>query len=111
MKVVVFLVNPLELAGLVTLVGSVSEGADPVQVPQGADCFRIAGFAYAQLDAKSPRAVLGMLDVDGRELMQRRFGADILTLALPEPLYRRVEQETGSSVLQTPGWKQLRTSH
>ena len=108
-RAVVFPLNPLELAGLTTLVGSVVEGADPVQVPQGADCFRIGCFAYAQCEAESPRAVLGMLDVDGRELMHRRFHDDTLTLTLPMPLYLRVELEAPNSILQTPAWSKLRS--
>jgi hypothetical protein len=108
-RAVIFLVRPLELAGLVTLLGSVVEGADPVQAPPGPDCFRVAGFVHAQHDATPPRAVLGMLDVDGRELMKRRFRSDTLSLALPMPLFRRLEAEAGDSVLQTPGWQGLRS--
>jgi hypothetical protein len=108
-RLVIFPVDPVELSGLLTLLGSVVEGTDPVQVPQGADCFRIAGFAYAQYDAESPRAVLGMLDVDGRELMRKRFHKDTLTLTLPMPLFQRLEREADSSVLQIPGWLKLRS--
>jgi uncharacterized protein (DUF169 family) len=106
---VIFLVSPLELAGLTTLLGSVVQGADPVQVPQGADCFRIACFAYAQCEAESPRAVLGMLDVDGREVMRRKFRDDTLTLTVPMPLFERAEREAGHSVFQTPGWSALQS--
>jgi Uncharacterised ArCR, COG2043 len=107
-RVVIFLVNAVELAGLVTLVGSVLDGTDAVKVPQGADCFRIAGFACSQ---KEPalQAVLGMLDVDGREVMRRRFHDGVVTLALPAPLFQRVEREAHDSVLQTPGWKRLKS--
>jgi hypothetical protein len=108
-RVVIFPVSPVELSGLVTLLGSVVDGTDPVQVPQGADCFRIASFAYAQYDAESPRAVLGMLAVDGREVMRRRFHDDTLTLTLPMPLFGRLEREAGNSVLQIPGWSSLRS--
>jgi hypothetical protein len=107
-RAVIFPVSPVELAGLFTLLASVMEGTDPLQAPPGADCFRIAGFAYAQHDAEAPRAVLGMLDVDGRKLMRKRFHGDTLTLTLPTPLFRRLEQEAGDSVLQTPGWSKLR---
>ena len=105
---VTFLVDPLELAGLVTLLGSVVEGADPVHVPQGADCFRIGCFAYDQYEGERPRAVLGMLDVDGREIMQRRFHHDTLALTIPMPLFERMEKEAGESVLTIPGWTALR---
>jgi hypothetical protein len=107
-RAVVFPVSPLELAGLTTLLGSVVEGADPVQVPQGADCFRIGCFAYDQFEADPPRAVLGMLDVDGREVMRRRFRDDTLTLTIPMPLFQRIEREAENSVLQIPAWTKLR---
>jgi hypothetical protein len=108
-RAIIFPVSPLELAGLTTLLGSVVAGADPIQVPQGADCFRLACFAYDQYDAKPPRAILGMLDVDGREVMRKRFRDDILTLTIPRPLFDRLEREAGNSVLQIPGWLNLRT--
>jgi len=106
-RAVIFPVSPIELAGLVTLAGSVLPGTDPVQAPQGADCNRIAAFAYAQADRDTPRAVLGMLDVDGREVMHRRLRDDILTLTLPIPLFHRMEKEADDCVFQIPSWKRL----
>ena len=106
-RAVIFPVNPIELAGLVTLAGSVMPGTDPVQVPQGADCSSIAAFAYAQADLDAPRAVMGMLNVDGREVMQKRFRDDILTLTLPIPLFHRMEEEANDCIFQIPSWKRL----
>ena len=106
-RAVIFPVSPVELAGLVTLAGSVMSGTDPIQVPQGADCNSITAFAYAQADFEVPRAVLGMLGVDGREVMRKRFRDDILTLTLPEPLFYRMEQEADDSIFQIPSWNNL----
>ena len=106
-RAVIFSVSPIELAGLVTLAGAVMPGTDPVQVPQGADCNSITAFAYAQADLDAPRAVMGMLGVDGREVMRRRFRDDILTLTLPAPLFKRMEQDADDSVFQIPSWKNL----
>jgi hypothetical protein len=53
--------------------------------------------------------VLGMLDVDGRELMRKRFHKDTLTLALPMPLFSRLEREADDSIFQIPGWLKLRS--
>jgi hypothetical protein len=105
---VIFPVSPLELSGMITLLGSVVDGADPVHVPQGADCFHLGCFAYDQYDAEPPRAVLGMVGVDGREVMSRRFHDDTLTLTIPMPLFLRMEDEAADSVLQIPGWRELR---
>jgi len=106
-RAVIFPLNPVELAGLVTLAGSVMQGTDPVRVPQGADCNSITAFAYAEADLAAPRAVLGMLGVDGREVMRKRFRDDILTLTLPAPLFQRMEQEANDCVFQTPSWENL----
>jgi hypothetical protein len=106
-RAVIFSVSPIELAGLVTLAGSVMPGTDPVQVPQGADCNSITAFAYAQADLDAPRAVMGMLGVDGREVMKKRFRDDILTLTLPMPLFHRMEEEANDCVFQIPSWKRL----
>ena len=106
-RAVIFLVNPVELSGLVTLAGSVMPGTDPVQVPQGADCNSITAFAYAQVESAAPRAVLGMLGVEGREVMRKRFRDDILTLTLPLPLFLRMEQEADDCIFQIPSWKKF----
>lgn len=110
-RAVIFPVSPIELAGLTTLLGSVVEGADPVHVPQGPDCFRIGCFAYEQYNAEPPRAVLGMLDVDGRKVMRKKFRDSTLTLTVPMPLFLRMEREVDNSVLQIPGWSKLRGEH
>ncbi len=106
-RAVIFPVSPDVLGGLVTLAGSVMAGTDPVQVPQGPDCTGITAFAYAQAELSRPRAILGMLGVDGREVMHKRFREDTLTLALPAPLYHRMEQEANDCIFQTPSWRRL----
>jgi hypothetical protein len=62
---------------------------------------------HAQAESPAPRAVLGMLGVDGRELMRKRFRDDILTLTLPIPLFQRMEEEANDWIFQTPSWKRL----
>jgi len=106
-RAVIFPVNPVELVGLFTLAGSVMHGTDPVQVPQGADCNSIGAFAYAQAELAAPRAVLGMMGIDGREAMRKRLRDDILTLTVPMPLFQRMEQEANDCILQLPSWKAL----
>lgn len=107
MRAVIFPVSPIELGALITLAGSVTSGTDPVQVPQGPDCKSISAFVYAQADMAAPRAVLGMWGVEGRQVMHKRFRDDTLTLTLPTPLYRRMEQEADDCVFQTPSWKRI----
>ena len=106
-RAVIFPVNPVELSGLVTLAGSVMQGTDPVRAPQGTDCCSISAFAYREAESATPRAVLGMMGTDGREIMRRRFRDDIMTLTLPAPLFLRMEQEADDCVFQIPAWKKL----
>jgi len=106
-RAVIFPVNPVELAGLVTLAGSVMRGTDPVRVPQGPACTSLGAFAYAEGDSPAPRAVLGMTDVDGREAMRKRFREDMLTLTLPTPLFMQMEEEASNCVFQLPSWQAL----
>lgn len=106
-RAVIFPVNPVELSGLVTLAGSVMRGTDSVRAPQGTDCSSIAAFAYAEAESAAPRAVLGMMGSDGREVMRRHFRDDILTLTLPAPLFLRMEQEADDCLFQIPSWEKL----
>lgn len=106
-RAVIFPVNPLELSGLVTLAGSVMKGTDPVRVPQGTDCSGIGAFAYAEAESDSPRAVMGMMGTDGREVMRKRFRDDILTLTLPAQLFWQMEKEAEDCVFHVPAWKNL----
>ena len=104
---VIFPVNPVELSCLVTLAGSVMQGTDSVRVPQGACCNSIGAFAYAEAETAGPRAVMGMLGAEGREMMRRRFRDDVLTLTVPAPLFLRMEQEADDCIFQIPSWEKF----
>jgi len=104
---VIFPVNPVELSCLVTLAGSVMQGTDAVRVPQGACCNSIGAFAYAEAESAGTRAVMGMLGVEGREIMRRRFRDDILTLTVPAPLLLRMEQKADDCIFQIPSWEKF----
>jgi uncharacterized protein (DUF169 family) len=56
--VVVFIADPLQITGLVTLVGAIREGTDPVRVPPMAACQQIGAFVYDEAKKEHPRAVL-----------------------------------------------------
>ena len=44
--VVIFIANPLQITGLITLVGAILEGTDPIRVPPMAACQQIGAFVY-----------------------------------------------------------------
>jgi len=107
LKAVIFPVTPVELSGLMTLVGSVIPQPDTLLMPQGADCNRITSFVVTQEEKDGQRAVLGMIDVDGREVMRRRFRDEVVTIALPADLFWRAEKESDHCILQIPGWRRI----
>jgi hypothetical protein len=109
-QAVIFPVNLVELSGLITLASSIMSGTEPVRVTQGPDCNNIAAFACADADSPTPRAVLGMTGIDGREIMRKHFRDDTLTLTLPVSLFQRLEQEADDCIFQTPLWKRLACS-
>jgi len=104
---IIFPANPVELSALVTLAGSVMHGTDSVRVPPGACCNSIAAFAYAEAESEAPRAVMGMIGAEGRDVMRKRFRDDILTVTLPLPLFLRMEQEADDCIFQIPSWKKF----
>jgi len=83
------------------------QGTDPIRVPQGPSCTGLGAFAYAEGESEAPRAVLGMLDKEGREVMNKRFRSDVMTLTLPLPLFSRMEEEASDCVFQLPSWQVL----
>jgi len=106
-RAVIFPVNPVELSGLVTLAGSIMQGTDIIRMPQGTDCSGIGAFAYDEAEAASPKAVMGMMGADGREVMRKRFRDEFLTLTLPTPLFMQMEKEADDCVFQLSSWKKL----
>ena len=58
--VVVFVADPLQITGLVTLVGAVREGTDPVRVPPMAACQQIGAFVYDEAKRSTPGQCSGI---------------------------------------------------
>jgi uncharacterized protein (DUF169 family) len=105
--VVVFLADPLQITGLVTLVGAVREGTDPVRVPPMAACQQIGAFVYDEAKKDHPRAVLGYTDLAARANVGKTIPEKMFTFAVPFSLYRRMEAEAKDGVFDGPIWKGL----
>lgn len=105
--VVVFVADPLQIAGLVTLVGAIREGTDPVRVPPMAACQQIGAFAYEEAKEEHPRAVLGYTDLSARENVGTTIPANMFTFAVPFSLFEEMEDEAEDGVFDGPIWKGL----
>lgn len=105
--VVVFVADPLQITGLVTLVGAVREGTDPVRVPPMAACQQIGAFVYDEAKKEHPRAVLGYTDLSARESVGKTIPGNMFTFAVPLSLFEEMEEEAKDGVFDGPIWKGL----
>jgi uncharacterized protein (DUF169 family) len=105
--VVVFVADPLQITGLVTLVGAVREGTDPVRVPPMAACQQIGAFVYEEAKKEHPRAVLGYTDLAARANVGKTIPAHMFTFAVPFSLFEEMEEEAKDGVFDGPIWKGL----
>ena len=105
--VIVFVADPLQITGLVTLAGAVIEGTDPVRVPPMAACHQIGAFAYEEAKKEHPRAVLGYTDLSARKNVGKTIPAHMFTFAVPFSLYKEMEEEARNGVFDGPIWKEL----
>ena len=105
--VVVFAADPLQLTGLITLVGAVREGIDPVLVPPMAACQQIGAYVYDEAKKEHPRAVLGYTDLAARANVGATIPENIFTFAVPLSLFQEMEEEAENGVFDGPIWRDL----
>jgi uncharacterized protein (DUF169 family) len=105
--VVVFVADPLQITGLVTLVGAIREGTDPVRVPPMAACQQIGAFVYDEAKKEHPRAVLGYTDLAARANVGETIPDNMSTFAVPFSLFEEMEEEAKDGVFDGPIWKGL----
>ena len=105
--VVIFVANPLQITGLITLVGAIREGTDPVRVPPMAACQQIGAFVYDEAKSEHPRAVLGYTDLAARANVGKTLPGNMFTFAVPFSLFEEMEEEAKDGVFDGPIWKEL----
>ena len=103
--VVVFLADPLQIPGLVTLVGAIREGTNPVRVPPMAACQQIGAFVCDEKEY--PRAVLGYTDLSALETVDKTIPANMFTFAVPFSPFEEMEEEAKDGVFDGSIWKEL----
>lgn len=102
-EVVVFFVTPDILSGLFTLTNYALEQIDAVYAPFGSGCGTILTYPLKEAVREQPRAVLGMLDVSARPMVDK----DILTLAMPYSIFLKLLENVSGSFLGTESWKKV----
>jgi uncharacterized protein (DUF169 family) len=102
-QVVIFFSPPDILSGLFTLTNYALERVDGVYAPFGSGCSTVLTYPLKEASKEQPQAVLGMFDVSARPMVER----DILTLAMPYPVFLKLLENVSGSFLETASWKKV----
>jgi hypothetical protein len=83
-EVVVFLVNPDQLAALIVMANYYREGSDNVRIPFAAGCQQIGIIPYEEGRSENPKAIVGLIDLSARNNIKKLLekGHSILFHAL-----------------------------
>jgi uncharacterized protein (DUF169 family) len=101
-EVVIFFAPPDVLSGLVVLADYDNERPDSNTVVRfSSGCGQIVAEPLAELATDTPRALLGMFDPSARPQVPR----DVLSYAIPRPLFLHMADNIDGSFLQTETWQ------
>jgi len=102
-EVVVFLANVEQLSALSVLANYERGTGQSVIIPFGAGCHTIGIMPYAEAKSAEPRAIIGLTDISAR----RHVAKDILSFAVPFPMFLQMEENVEGSFLNKEVWKNL----
>ncbi len=102
-EVVVFFAPPDILSGLYTLTNYALERTDAVYAPFSSGCGTILTYPLKEAGKEQPHAILGMFDVSARPMVE----SEILTLAMPFPIFVRLSENVQGSFIETESWKKV----
>lgn len=102
-EAVIFFANPDQVAGLHMLAGF-DRDDDAVIAPFSSGCGAIVTLPIAEGARPAPRAVLGLFDPSARPFVE----ANLLTFAVPYPMFERMAGNVAGSFLTTRTWAAIR---
>jgi hypothetical protein len=105
--VIVLLADPDQLSALVILANYGREGNENVIIPYAAGCQTIGIYPYQEAKSEKPRAVVGLTDISARKNVKKQLGKDLLSFAVPFPMFQEMEANVEGSFLQRQTWKAL----
>lgn len=108
-EVIVFPVNPHELAALVVLANYGRDSFESVIFPWGAGCQTMGIFAYKERESVPQRAVVGLSDISARKNIRNHLGDDIFTFTVPIEMFQEMESNVSESFLERPTWASLKS--
>ena len=105
--VVVFPVNPDQLAALTVLANYARESRESVTIPFAAGCQSIGILPYREARSANQRAVVGLVDLSARENVRKQLGRDVMTFAVPYQMFREMEGNVEESFLGKEHWQRF----
>lgn len=106
-QLVTFLVDPDQLSALVVLANFARPGSDNVRIPFGAGCTCFGTYPFAEAEAESPHAIVGLTDISARFYMRKPLGEDIMSFTVPLSMYEEMESNVPESFLTRFAWKTM----
>lgn len=106
-QVIIFFVNPHQLAALTILANYFRKGNENVIIPYAAGCQTICLYPYREAKSKTPRAVVGMTDISARLYTKKQLGDNIMSFSVPYRLFVEMEENVEGSFLEKHTWKSL----
>ena len=107
LQVVVFLGNMDQIAALTVLANYGRGHNENVIYPFAAGCQSIGIYPFRENKRPEPRAVLGLNDITARVYLKRILKDDLMSFAIPVPLFHEMEDNLTGSFLEQDTWKQL----
>lgn len=104
---VVMVADADQVSALVVLANYARRGRENVTIPWAAGCQNIGLLPFAEGRSENPRAVVGLTDISARKYVRKALGADVLTFAMPWPLFLEMEANVEGSFLERPSWASL----
>lgn len=106
-EAVVFLADMDQVSALTVLANYHRSGNENVIFPYAAGCQTIGIYPFREARSENPRAVLGMSDISARVAVKRQLKDDVMTFAIPYPLFLEMEENVSGSFLERPEWREL----
>ncbi len=104
-KLVIFLANPDQLSGLITLFQFEKGTYDDVTAPMVAGCSSVVQLPLNESGKENPKAMVGIVDVWARPI----FGADIFAFTIPYEDYVKMEVNSKDCFLQAKTWAGMKS--